>query len=686
MPDLIKQAGIKQADGTYEMKDIGVDYENVDGLSTEATSFKAVNDKNEKDITTYIAGASKEDENLVLTDGAGSTSSVDLSMTGATANENGEAGFVPAPTAADRTKYLKGDGTWAEPVNEDINVEVPWYGVCASAATAAAKVVSTTSGNFELSNGAKVVVKFNNGNTSDSVLSLNVDNTGATPIKLFDSNTNNLRDYKINANDIIEFVYTGNYFVAMPSMSELSHMQDDRVWSATCSTSAASSAKFATTTVNGNNTAGFSLATGVKVRVKFTYANTALTPTLSVNGSTDKDIKAFGTTAPGFWWKAGDVVDFTYDGTNWIMSPSAGQLDKIGESVGFIGTRAEINEAMAAGAIPDGMLVYCTDDLTGFPVNADDVIYDNTESGLTATNVQDAIDEVASDISEINSALSDKVNTSDIKNNLTSTDTNKPLSANMGKKLNDEKLAKSGGTLTGSLVLNNGTNDTPEIKFQTKDYGNSWMDMLNNAFRLFVGSDKTGQNPKQYLFKTDALYADGLNLEYENRVHIGTKWTDAPNNTFSVYKYEGADVTTYNLPHPHVMVLVMKSSGNGGTAVAFQWNANTNAKPNIWVNSLWGGWKGWAKISGSSVQIWNKTLVLHDSVTINAEMYSSITIEIVYDNQVQDSQTFPTTSTEFRTLSNHSNSIYAMFRYINNNLSVEALSSAVPSVRVWGNF
>lgn len=36
-------------------------------------------------------------------------------FTGATAQEDGEAGLVPAPEAADREKFLKGDGTWATP-------------------------------------------------------------------------------------------------------------------------------------------------------------------------------------------------------------------------------------------------------------------------------------------------------------------------------------------------------------------------------------------------------------------------------------------------------------------------------------------------------------------------------------------------------------------------------------------
>ena len=36
-------------------------------------------------------------------------------MVGATANADGESGRVPAPTSSDRTKYLKGDGTWDTP-------------------------------------------------------------------------------------------------------------------------------------------------------------------------------------------------------------------------------------------------------------------------------------------------------------------------------------------------------------------------------------------------------------------------------------------------------------------------------------------------------------------------------------------------------------------------------------------
>jgi len=39
---------------------------------------------------------------------------------GATENENGTTGFVPAPLIADRDKYLKGDGTWGEIVIPEV--------------------------------------------------------------------------------------------------------------------------------------------------------------------------------------------------------------------------------------------------------------------------------------------------------------------------------------------------------------------------------------------------------------------------------------------------------------------------------------------------------------------------------------------------------------------------------------
>lgn len=68
--------------------------------------------------------------------------------------------------------------------------------------------------------------------------------------------------------------------------------------------------------------AGFptTLVAGTTIRVRFTYANTASAPTLSVNGSDAYAIMKYGTTAPDtYMWSAGAVVEFTFDGTYWIM-------------------------------------------------------------------------------------------------------------------------------------------------------------------------------------------------------------------------------------------------------------------------------------------------------------------------------------------------------------------------------
>lgn len=83
-----------------------------------------------------------------------------------------------------------------------------------------------------------------------------------------------------------------------------------------CSTAAATVAKEVTIDYSGTLT----LFTGLTVRVKFTNANSAATPTLNVNSTGAKTI-LFGTgNAVDDAWIAGAVVQFTYDGTSWCIS------------------------------------------------------------------------------------------------------------------------------------------------------------------------------------------------------------------------------------------------------------------------------------------------------------------------------------------------------------------------------
>lgn len=90
---------------------------------------------------------------------------------------------------------------------------------------------------------------------------------------------------------------------------------------ATSSTGASTTAKVATV-----SRGTFTLVVGAKVTVKFTNSNTASAPTLNVGSTGAKNIKYIdesGTvTTPSVWWNANEVVDFVYDGTQFIMMPT----------------------------------------------------------------------------------------------------------------------------------------------------------------------------------------------------------------------------------------------------------------------------------------------------------------------------------------------------------------------------
>lgn len=89
----------------------------------------------------------------------------------------------------------------------------------------------------------------------------------------------------------------------------------------TCETAADTAAK-TTTLVNGSF-GSTDLVAGAQVLVKFTNANGVANPTISINGTTAKSIKRYGTTAPGTSatssWNAGAIVMLIYDGTYWQM-------------------------------------------------------------------------------------------------------------------------------------------------------------------------------------------------------------------------------------------------------------------------------------------------------------------------------------------------------------------------------
>lgn len=92
---------------------------------------KATSDKNGKDITTYVADVTSDTTKITVTKGDGSSSEIQFpqgtvydAFTGASAEGAGEEGLVPAPAQGDQDKFLKADGTWAVPVDNDTTYDV----------------------------------------------------------------------------------------------------------------------------------------------------------------------------------------------------------------------------------------------------------------------------------------------------------------------------------------------------------------------------------------------------------------------------------------------------------------------------------------------------------------------------------------------------------------------------------
>ena len=87
-------------------------------------------------------------------------------------------------------------------------------------------------------------------------------------------------------------------------------------------TTSAVAAKTVTLDVSGTVT----LFTGLTVRVKFTYTNTASSPTLNVNSTGAKAIYIGGAAALPGAWRAGEVITLVYDGTHWNAANSSGAV------------------------------------------------------------------------------------------------------------------------------------------------------------------------------------------------------------------------------------------------------------------------------------------------------------------------------------------------------------------------
>ena len=89
-----------------------------------------------------------------------------------------------------------------------------------------------------------------------------------------------------------------------------------KIFYGTCSTSAGTAAK----AVACSEFTSADIVAGTIIFVKFTNGQTYNgTPSLDINSTGAHAAKRYGTTnAPRYWWVAGEVVGFVYDGTYWL--------------------------------------------------------------------------------------------------------------------------------------------------------------------------------------------------------------------------------------------------------------------------------------------------------------------------------------------------------------------------------
>ena len=213
---------------------------------------------------------------------------------------------------------------------------------CTTERSTDAKVVNSLNDfpRSEFQDGDLVFVKFSDGNTSTHP-TLNIKDTGAVAVRTSpstylgnvpegdtlllrydtDYNLNNPPDSQLQTWYVVSSSGSSNLYtartvdgVSFDGSANVTHYD-------TCYTASSTAEKTVTVT-------GFVLETGARVTVKFSKSNTAANPTLNVhNGSAYTGAKAImyrGTSSVSdssdyYRWQDGDIVDFVYDGTNWVM-------------------------------------------------------------------------------------------------------------------------------------------------------------------------------------------------------------------------------------------------------------------------------------------------------------------------------------------------------------------------------
>ena len=216
------------------------------------------------------------------------------------------------------------------------------YGTCMTERSTDAKVVNSLDDfpRSEFQDGDLIFVKFSDGNTSTHP-TLDIKGTGAVAVRTSpstylgnvpegdtlllrydtDRNSNNPSDSRYRTWYVVSSSGSSNLYTARTVDGVSFDGSANVTHYCTCDTDSGTVEKIVSVT-------GFVLEEGARVTVNFLDSNTASSPTLNVhNGRGYTGAKAImyrGTSSVSgssnyYRWQAGDIIDFIYDGTNWVM-------------------------------------------------------------------------------------------------------------------------------------------------------------------------------------------------------------------------------------------------------------------------------------------------------------------------------------------------------------------------------
>ena len=235
------------------------------------------------------------------------------------------ANAIPKATSSTDGLFSKEDyGRFELMCSESISIQQP-YAVCNESMGTQAKTVSMPK--FILTTGAKVTVKFPNGNSAASP-TLNVSGTGAKEI--YYNGAPISRNY-IKRESVHDFVYDGTHWL----------MEGEKgagYYHVTCTTAADQKEKSVVL-------AGFRLVNGAQLILQFTHGNTAENPTLNVQNTGAYPIYYGGSPISWNYITENSAVQLVFDGQNkWVVvgNLTGYLLDEIQQLKEFVGYKGYI--------------------------------------------------------------------------------------------------------------------------------------------------------------------------------------------------------------------------------------------------------------------------------------------------------------------------------------------------------